>query len=93
MHAAQWMEVSEVLALDLSSHCLAELYILVPGCHVLSTAIYDDFGIKTFAFSENKSHSTDDGLERLKRQHCRFPLTKDMHQIKGWAERDVQELL
>lgn len=22
-----------------------------------------------------------------------FPLTKDMHQIKGWAERDVQELL
>ena len=76
VHAAQWMEVSGLLALDLSSHCLAELYILVPGCHVLSTAIYDDFGIKTLAFSENKSHSTDDGLERLKRQHCQASLSR-----------------
>jgi hypothetical protein len=29
-----------------------------------------------FRFSENKSHSTDDGLERLKRQHCQASLSR-----------------
>jgi len=61
-----------------SLSCRAVYFVvgLVPECHVLSTAIYDDFGIKTLAFSENKSHSTDDGLERLKRQHCQASLSR-----------------
>ena len=51
---------------------------LAPGCHVLSTAIYDDFGIKTFAFPKTKAtplmmvwkDSKDSTVASLSRKTC-----------------------